>query len=43
MYKLLDEDLEDIICYVNPGDNPNKQWHIALPQQMLEKTVKWFN
>ena len=26
-----------------PGDNPDKQWRIALPQQMLEETVKWFH
>jgi hypothetical protein len=38
----LDEDVEDIICYVHQGDSPDEQWHIALPQQMLEETVKWF-
>jgi hypothetical protein len=38
VYKLLDEDLDDIICYVHPGDNPDKNG--ALPQQMLEQAVK---
>ena len=43
IYKSLDEDVDDIICYVRPGDNPDEQWRIALLQQMLEKTVKWFH
>jgi hypothetical protein len=43
IYKSLDEDVDDIICYVRPGDNPDEQWRIALPQQMLEETVKWFH
>ncbi len=43
IYKSLDEDVDDIICYVCPGDNPDKQWHITLPQQMLEETVEWFH
>ena len=41
IYKSLDEDIEDIICYVHPGHNPDEQWHISLPQQMLEQTIKW--
>lgn len=40
MYKSLYEDLGDIIRYVHPGQNHGKQWCIALPQQMLEQTVK---
>ena len=43
IYKSLDEDVDDIICYVHPGDTPDEQWRIALPQQMLEATVKWFH
>jgi hypothetical protein len=43
IYKSLDEDVDDIICYVRPGDTPDEQWRIALPQQMLEETVKWFH
>jgi hypothetical protein len=43
IYKSLDQDVDDITCYVHQGDNPDKQWQIALPQQMLEKTVKWFH
>ena len=42
IYKSLDEDVEDIICYVRQG-SPDKQWRIALPQQMLEETVKWLH
>jgi hypothetical protein len=40
IYKSLDKDVDDIISYVRPGDNPDKQWCISLPQQMLEETVK---
>jgi len=43
IYKSLDKDIKDIICYVHQGDGPNKQWHIDLPQQMLEETIKWFH
>ena len=43
IYKSLDKDVDDIICYIPPGDNPDEQWRIALPQQMLEETVKWFH
>jgi len=43
IYKSVDEDIDDIICYVRQGDGPDEQWRIALPQQMLEETVKWFN
>ena len=25
---------------MHKGDNPNKQWHIALPQQVLEETIE---
>ena len=39
----LDKDIEDNICYVCQGDSPDEQWRIALPQQMLEETVKWFH
>ena len=43
IYKSLDKDVDDIICYLRPGDSPDEQWRIALPQQMLEETVKWFH
>jgi hypothetical protein len=42
IYKSLDEDVDYITCYVRPGDNPDNQWSIALPQQMLEETIKQF-
>ena len=38
----LDDDVDDIICYVRPTDNQN-QWRIALPEKMLDKTVSWFH
>ena len=40
--KSLDEDVDDIICYVRPNDNET-QWRIALPEQMLDKTIAWFH
>lgn len=40
LYKLLDEDLKDVICYVQPGDNSDKQCCITLSQQVLEQTFK---
>jgi hypothetical protein len=43
IYKSLDEDVDDIVCYVCQGDNPAKQWRIELPQQMLEGIGKWFH
>jgi hypothetical protein len=43
IYKSLDKDVDDITCYVRPGDNPDEQCHITLPQQMLEETVRWFH
>ena len=43
IYKLLDEDVDEIICYVQPGDNPDKQWCIELQEQRLEETDKWFH
>ena len=42
-YKCLDSDVEDIICYVKPHDDPITQWRIALPESMLEETVHWFH
>ena len=39
----LDDDVDDIICYVKEGQDPNSQWKIALPASMLDKTVKWFH
>jgi len=42
-YKCLDDDVEDIICFVKEHDDPTTQWKIALPEQMLEETVHWFH
>ena len=43
VYKKLDNDVEDIICYVKPGESPDAQWKVALPEQMLTETVRWFH
>ena len=43
VYKPLDTDLDDIIYYVHPRDNPDEQQHIALSQKLLVQTVKWFH
>ena len=32
VYKILDEDTYDIICYVLPGDKPDEQCYVNLPQ-----------
>jgi len=39
----LDDDVDDIICYVKQGQDPNTQWKIVLPASMLDETVKWFH
>ena len=41
--KSLDEEVQDIICYVRPDNDPETQWRIALPEQILAKTVAWFH
>ena len=38
----LDDDVDDIICYVKPNDTHNN-WKIALPESMLQDTVEWFH
>jgi len=43
MIKSLDKQVQDIICYVRQHDDPETQWRIALPEQMLDKTVAWFH
>ena len=43
IYKCLDDDVEDIICYVKDHDDPTTQWKIVIPEQMLEETVAWFH
>ena len=43
IYTSLDKEVDDIMWYVHQGDNPDEQWCIALPQQMLEEIVKWFH
>ena len=36
-------DVNKIICYVKPNDNPETQCRIALTQSMLHKMVSWFH
>ena len=33
----------DVLCYVKPDDDPNRQWKIALAQGMILPTIKWFH
>ena len=42
-YKCLDDDIEDIICFVRPYADKTTQWKIALPENMLQQTVEWFH
>ena len=43
IYKILYDDVEDILCYVRDHDDPNNKQKIALPESMLKETVKWFH
>jgi transposase InsO family protein len=40
--KCLDDNVDDIICYVKDHNNPYEIWKIALPDQMVKPTIKWF-
>eukprot|EP00957_Ditylum_brightwellii_P210920 15365549-Ditylum_brightwellii.AAC.2 len=42
MYKCLDNDVKDILCYVKGFRDPMTQWRIALLEFMLNKTMNWF-
>ena len=41
--KCLDDNVDDIICYVKDHNNPYEIWKIALPDQMVKPTIKWFH
>ncbi len=32
-------DVDDILCYIKPGDNP-ANWKIALPEDLIKPTIK---
>ena len=34
--------MDDVLCYVKPGD-PLANWRVALPQSMLQPTIRWFH
>ncbi len=34
--------IDDILCYIKPGDPPN-DWKIALPKNLLQPTIEWFH
>ncbi len=34
--------IDDILCYIKLGDPPNN-WKIALPESLLQPTIKWFH
>jgi hypothetical protein len=35
-------DVDDILCYIKPGDNP-ASWKIALPEDLIKPTIKWYH
>ncbi len=35
-------DVEDILCYTKPGDNA-ANWRIALPENLILPTIKWYH
>ena len=35
--------VQDLICYVKPGANPDTSWRIVLPTSMLKSTIKWYH
>jgi len=37
------DDVDDVLCYVKEGDNPDMQWKIALATSMLQPTIQWFH
>ena len=43
IYKCLDDNVDNIICYVKDFDNPSLQWKIALTDEMVIPTIKWFH
>ena len=42
-YKTLDDDVEDIICYVKDHNNADTKWRIVLPEQTIRRTIRWFH
>jgi hypothetical protein len=42
MRKCMAGTVDDILCYVKPGDPPNN-WNIALPKNLLQPTITWFH
>jgi hypothetical protein len=40
--KIVDNNAE-ILCYAKPGDDPERQWKIALAQGMVLPTIRWFH
>ncbi len=41
VYKKLDDDVEDIICYKKYADKDD--WKIALPESMVPEVITWFH
>ncbi len=34
--------VDNILCYTKPGDNP-ANWKIALPEDLIKPTIKWYH
>ena len=32
-----------VLCYVRPGDDSQRQWKIALAKDMVERTIRWYH
>ena len=41
--KKLDDLVDPIICYVRDQEDPDTQWKIALPYQMVKPKIEWFH
>jgi hypothetical protein len=35
-------DVDDIMCYIKPGDNP-ANWKIALPEDLIKPTIRRYH
>ena len=41
--RTLSTDVQPIMTYVYPHHNPDTQWRIALPSNMIQPTISWFH
>ena len=36
-------DVPNVMVYVRPGDDPETQWKIVLPRNLIKPTIKWYH